>query len=203
MTSGAVEVPALGFDPVDQALGGFEEGGHVHPDVVVVGDEGGGGAEVVENGDSTTPLDAGHLLLDGGFLVRRQVFAEGRRHAGHARAAESVENQIAGFRVVEDVPQDRLVGNLRVVAVGHVDRVVLARSHVEGKRLAVIRLLGVVGLAVTGNQVPEERIRAGGEMGRVGEGQDVLDLAHGEPVDLSKVRIEQMLAKTIKEMRPA
>ena len=168
-----------------------------------MGDEGGGGAEVVEDGDPPAPLDAGHFLLDGGFLVGRQVFAEGRRHAGHARAAEAVENQVAGLRVVEDVPEDRLVGDLRVVAVGHVDRVVLARSHVEGERLAVIRLLGVVGPAVVGDHVPEERIRAGGEVGRVGQGQDVLDLAHGEPFDLSEGRVEEMLPQSAEEVGAA
>ena len=58
---------------------------------------------------------------------------------------------------MKDVPEDRLVGDLRVVAVGHVDRVVLARSHVEGERLAVIGLLRVVGPAVIGDHVLEER----------------------------------------------
>ena len=68
--------------------------------------------------------------------------------------------EVARAGVVEDVPEDRLVGDLRVVAVGHVDRVVLARSHVKGERLAVIGLLRVVGPAVMGDHVLEERVRA-------------------------------------------
>src|SRR5271157_175442 len=95
------------------------------------------------------------------------------------------------------------MGDLRVVAVGHVDRVVLARSHVEGKWLAVIRLLGVIGHAVMGDHIPEERIRASGEVGRVGKGEDVLDFAHGESFDLSKSRVEETLSKLVKEVRAA
>jgi len=48
-----------------------------------------------------------------------------------------------------------------------------------------------------------ERIRAGGEVWRVGEGEDVLDCAHGEPVDLSQGRVEEMLSKSAKEVGAA
>ena len=67
-----------------------------------------------------------------------------------------------------------------MVAVGHVDRVVLPRSHVEGERLAVIGLLRVVGPAVMSDHVLEERVWADGEIRRIREGEDVLDLAQGE-----------------------
>ena len=178
---GAIEVTALGVRPVDQGLGIVEKGEHIHPDVVVVSDESGSRAQVVQDGDATAPLDTRHLLLDGGFLIGRQVFAEGRRHARHPGAAESIENEVTRAGVVEDVPEDGLMRDLRVVAVGHVDRVVLARSHVEGERLAMIGLLRAVGPAVMGDHILEERVRAGGEVWRVGEGEDVLDLAKGNP----------------------
>jgi len=90
-----------------------------------------------------------------------------------------------------------------VIAVGHVDRVVLARSHVECERLAVIGLLRVVGPAVMGDHVLEIRVRASGEVGRVRKGEDVLDLAQGKSVILSKARSEQMLPELFEEMTPA
>jgi hypothetical protein len=90
-----------------------------------------------------------------------------------------------------------------LISWGHVDRVVRARGHVEGELLAVVRLLRVVGPAAVGDHAPEERIRSGGEIGRGGPSQDVLDLAHGEPVDLSGEGFEQMLPQSVEKVGAA
>ena len=51
------------------------------------------------------------------------------------------------------------------------------------------------------DHVLEERVRAGREVGRVGESEDVLDLAGGESLTLSKTGIEQMLSELCEEMK--
>ena len=100
--------------------------------------------------------------------------------AGHAGAAEVVENDVAGLRVVEDGRDDREVRHLGVVAVGAVESVGLAGADVDGERLAVIRLVGVVRPAVVLDELGQERIGARGVVRRVGQAQDVLVVRHGE-----------------------
>ena len=56
---------------------------------------------------------------------------------------------------------------------------------------------------MVGDHVREERIRAGGEVGRVGQGENVLDLARGEAFNLAKVGIVKSLPKLIEEVRSA
>ena len=73
--------------------------------------------------------------------------AQLRRDASHPRATEAVEHDVARLGVVEDVPHDRLVRHLGVVAVGVVDRVVSAFADVccEGLTAVLVACLVVCG----------------------------------------------------------
>jgi hypothetical protein len=59
---------------------------------------------------------------------------------------------------------------------------------------ASLWLARVVGLAVMLDEVGNERVWAGGVVRRVGERQDVLVRADGEPLDLAKFRVSQEFA---------
>jgi hypothetical protein len=96
------------------------------------------------------------------------------------------------------VPHRRMIPvptGLRVAAQGIVDRLAPVRIHLKGERLAVIWLLRVVGPAVMGDHVREERVRTGREVRWVRKGEDVFDLGQGKSLSLSEVGIEQMLMK--------
>ena len=138
---------------VQQLLGRFGELVHVEGDVVVGGDERGRGGQVAQNGPPCAPLGRlAALVLP--FLLELAAVLFGRRaaplggHAGHSRAAEAVQHDVAGFGVVQDRRDDCQVGHLGVIAVRPVEGIGLAHAHVHGKRLAVVLLGGVVGRAV-------------------------------------------------------
>jgi hypothetical protein len=148
-------------------------------------------------------------------------------HAGHAGAAKAVEDDVAGVGVVQDVAHDRLVGHFGMVGVGVVDGVVLALGHVGGEGFAVIgwkvgRLEGWLGVVIVGRIVREtqflaelsafglpafddfgqEGVGAGGVVGWVGEGQDVLVRADGEALDLAEFGVFQFLPQLLQVFGP-
>ena len=121
--------------------------------------------------------------------------------ASHARAAEAVENDVAGLRVVEDGRDDRQVRDLGVVAVRAVERVGLAGADVDGERLAVVRLVGVVRPAVVLDELGQERVGTRGVVRRVGQPQDVLVFGHGEVGPLPQ--LGELLLQSRGEVLPA
>ena len=82
--------------------------------------------------------------------------------------------------------------HLGVIAVRPVDGMGLAFADVDRKRLAAVRLVGIGGLAAGFHERTEEGVWAGGVPGRVGEIQDVLNLAVGK-ADLVLPALEQVL----------
>ena len=175
----------LGLDLRQESAGGGVERVHVERDVVVGGDERGGRREVAENHPASAPRRRIALLRLPELFQRPAV--GGRRRAaplggdaGHARAAEAVENDVPRLGVVEDGRDDRQMRHLGVVAVRPVERVGLAGGDVDGERLAVVRLVGIVRPAVVLDELGQERVGARGVVRRVGQPQDVLVFRHGE-----------------------
>ena len=82
--------------------------------------------------------------------------------------------------------------HLGVVPVRPIDGMGLAFADVDCERLAAVRLIRIVGLAAGFHERTEEGVWAGGVPGRVGEIQDVLDLAVGK-ADLVLPALEQVL----------
>ena len=175
----------LRLDLLQDSAGRGVEHADVKRDVVVGGDEGGGRRQVAEDHPAGAP---GRRLpfLRLPVLFQRPAVGGRRRaaplggDAGHARAAEAVEDDVAGLRVVEDGRDDREMRHLGVVAVRPVEGVGLAGADVDGERLAVIRLFRVVRPAVVVDELGQERVGAGGVVRRVGQPQDVLVCGHGE-----------------------
>ena len=179
-------------DLAQQPLGRAPERWRVERRVVPGGDERRGGAEVVEDGSAAAePRDRPAALPDGSRLVhevaevghRAPVGAELRGDAGHPRPAETVEHHVAGVGVVQDVPHDRPVRHLGVVAVGGVHLVATALRHVGRERLAVVAVAGVVRQSGRPSQLGalhlpscdrlgEKGVRASGVVRRVGERRD-------------------------------
>ena len=93
------------------------------------------------------------------------------------------------------------MGNLGVVTVGHVDSVVLARSHVGGERLAVVRLVQVVFASFGFDGLLEERVGTGCEIGWVREGQDVLVTAQRETFRPAERRVDQLFPESLRKYR--
>jgi len=54
-----------------------------------------------------------------------------------------------------------------------------------------------------GDHILEERVRTYGEVGRVGQGKNVLDVARGKSISLPEGGVVQMLAKSFKELGTA
>ena len=175
----------LGLDLRQNCAGGVVERGGVERDVVVGGDEGGGGREIAQDDAAGAPRWR-LTFLGLPDLLDRSAVSSGRRtaplggDAGHTGTAESVENHVAGLRVVEDGRDDRQVRHLGVVAVRPVERVGLAGADVDGERLAVVRLVGVVPPAVVLDELGQERVGARRVVRGVGQPQDVLVLRYGE-----------------------
>ena len=82
--------------------------------------------------------------------------------------------------------------HLGVIAVCPVDGMSLALAHVDRERFAAVRLIQIIGLAAGFHERTQEGVRAGGVPGRVGEVQDVPDLAVGK-ADLVLPALEQVL----------
>ena len=82
--------------------------------------------------------------------------------------------------------------HLGVIAVCPVDGMGLALADVDRERLAAVRLIRIAGLAAGLHERAQEGVRAGGVPGRVGEVQDVLDLAVRK-ADLVLPALEQIL----------
>ena len=82
--------------------------------------------------------------------------------------------------------------HLGVIAVCPVDGMGLALADVDRERLAAVRLIWIVGLAVGFHERTQEGVWASGVPGRVGEIQDVVDLAVGK-ADLVLPALEQVL----------
>ena len=194
---GLVHPADFRLDLVEQRAAGIGEPVEIERQAVVGGDEAGERREIVLDGSPKAPTRLGEALLG----PRRFEFlpvglgrrpAPLRRHAGHARAGETVQHQIAGLGVVEDRGYDRQVWHLRVVSVRPVHGVGLAFADIDGKRLAAVRLVRVVGVAVCVHERAQERVRTGRMPGRVREGENVLDLAVGE-ADFVLPALEQVL----------
>ncbi|MBT9153585.1 MAG: hypothetical protein DDT39_00242 [Firmicutes bacterium] len=97
---------------------------------------------------------------------------------------------------MQNVAHYGLVRHLGVVGVGVVDGVVLALAHIRREWLAAVSVgRRVVGLAVMLHKVPDKRVGAGGVVGRVGQGEDVLVRTDREPFDLAKLRVLQLLTQ--------
>ena len=190
---------------VQELLRGFGERIDVEGNVVVGGNEGGGRGQVSQNGLPSAPLRRlsavpPPLLFQLQAVLGRRRAAPLRGDAGHARTAEAIEHDVARLRVVEDGRHDGPVRHLGVVAVGLVERIGLADAHIHGERLAMVGLVGIVGLAVLFHELGEERIGAGRVVRRVGQAQDVLVLADGKVVALPQVR--ELLLQPGKEVVP-
>ena len=189
----------LGLDLGQESVGRGVERADIERDVVVGGDEGGGRRQVAEDHAAGAPRRRLAFLRLPALLQRAAV--GGRRgaaplggDAGHARAAEAVEDHVAGLRVVEDGRDDRQVRHLGVVAVRPVEGVGLADADVDGERLAVVRLVGVVRPALALDELGQERVGARGVVRRVGQPQDVLVFGHGEvrsPPQLGELLLQQ------------
>ena len=175
----------LRLDLLQQPTRGPVERIDVERDVVVGGDERGRRRQVAQDHAPGAPRRRGApLRLPALFqcpaIGGRRRAAPLRGDAGHARPAEAVENHVAGPRVVEDGRDDRQVRHLGVVAVRPVEGVGLAGADVDGERLAVIGLVGVVRPAVALDELGQERVGTRGVVRRVGQPQDVLVVRHGE-----------------------
>jgi len=225
---GLVHPAALFFHFAEDAAGFPLKGVGVHRGVVVVGDEGGGGAEVNQDGPAGAQAGEGAALLvqDGAVVLdpvaqaldSPAVAAELSGHAGHAGAAEAVQDDVTGVGVVEDVAHDGPMGHFGVVGVGVVDGGVLALGDVGGEGFAVVggaagearRLLGRVvrgeaplGAELTAFLPPaledfgEEGVGTGGVGGRVGEGQDGLVGADGEALNGAEGGVAQGLPQPL------
>ena len=185
--------------------------GGVHGGVVVVGDEGGGGGKVNEHGFARAQAgDTAVAVPDPALRVHAvaQAFYRGfvpaqlRGYARHARAAKTVQHNVAGVGVVQNVAHDGFVGHLGVVGVGVVDGVVLALAHVGREGVAVVAVLVVGGQAqFTAQRGPfllparhnlgQKGIGAGGVIGWVGERENILLLPDGKAGNGAEFRVLQ------------
>ena len=84
---------------------------------------------------------------------------------------------------------------LSVVTMSSIELICLSLAHVNGERLAMIRLVRIVWLAVVLDEFTEKRIRAGGVVRRVGQCEDVLVLADRKALDLAKLGILELLSQ--------
>ena len=94
---------------------------------------------------------------------------------------------------MQEVAHDGAMRDFGVVRVGIVDGMVFAFAHVRRERLAVVRLLRVVGRAVAFHEISEPGIRARRIIWRIGQGEDVLILADGKTLDLAELGVFQFL----------
>ena len=117
-----------------------------------------------------------------------------RRHPGHARAREAVQDQVAGLGVVEDRGHDRQVRHLGVIAVRPVDGMGLALADIDRERLATVGRIRLAVLAAGFHEFAQERVRARRMPRRVGEVQDGFGLAVGK-ADLVFPALEQVLGR--------
>ena len=189
----------LRLDLVEQGAAGVGEGDDIERKSVVGGDEARGRREIVQDRAPGAPARLpepflGPLRFECFPPSLRRGPAPLRGHAGHAGAGKAVQHQIARLRVVEDRGHDRQVRHLGVVAVRPVDGVGLALAHVDREGLAAIGLGGVVRPAVRRRERAQERVRAGGMPGRVGQGEDIVDLAVGKP-DLVLPALQQIFRR--------
>ena len=200
-----VHPPDLGLHLLQQPGGGIAECGDIERQVVVGGNERGGRRQVAEDHAPRSPFGShpslvSPLLFELESKRRRRRAAPLGRNAGHAGAAEAVQNDVAGLRVVKDGGDDGAVGHLGVVAVGAVEHVGLAGAHVHRKGLAVVRLRRVVSPAVVLYELGQERIGTGRVPGWVRQPQDVLVVALREVVTLAQLR--QLLLQPFQEVAP-
>ena len=196
----------LGLDLCEESDGRVAERADVERGVVVGGDEGGGRREVAEDHAASAPRRRVTFLRLPALFQRPAV--GGRRgaaplggDAGHAGAAETVQDDVARLRVMEDGRDYCQVRHLGVVPVCPVERVGLAGADVNGEGLAVIRLVGVVRPAVVLNELGQEGVGARGVVRRVGQPQDVLVFGHGEVGPLPK--LGELLFQPCQEVLPA
>src|SRR5690606_33806193 len=74
----------------------------------------------------------------------RFVSAKPRSHTSHPSAGKSVQNEITRHGVVQDVPHDRLVWHLCVVAMCRVNWVVFPFTYIRCKWLLAVLLRRLV-----------------------------------------------------------
>ena len=87
---------------------------------------------------------------------------------------------------MQNIPHYRLMRNLCVVAMSHINGIILSLAHIRGKRLPMIVVRRfIIRSAVLGNEIRDERIRARGIIRRTGQGNDVLVLRNGEAFDMA------------------
>jgi hypothetical protein len=140
---------------------------------------------------------------------RRQVGEDGvpaglaGGDAGHARAGEGVEDEVARLGVVLDQGTDDLRRDLGVVRVEGVHRVAGGGAQVAAVRRGGGRGTLVVSPGVPAPEVRQERVRAGREVRRVGEGEDVLVGPEGEALRAAEGRVTQAPAQPIQEVGAA
>jgi len=96
------------------------------------------------------------------------------RHSRHSGTGEAIQYDLTWPCIMEYRGDYGQVGDFCVVAMSFVQCVGLARGDIYREGLSRIRFVGVIGTAVVGYKVSQPRIRAGGIVWWIGEGQDVL-----------------------------
>jgi len=147
---GLVHPAAFLLDLPQDTLGFALKGDGIHRRVVVIGNECGGWRKVIEHCLAGAQTRDGflalpnhpvfiHLVAQGfhGLFIAAQLSS----HAGHARAAKAVEDDIAWVGVVQDVTHNGFMRDLGVVRMRVVDGVILALRDVGRKRLALIAVI--------------------------------------------------------------
>ena len=109
-----------------------------------------------------------------------------RGNAGHAGSAKAIEDDIAGFGVVENVAHNGFVGNFGMVAVGVINGVVLTFGDICGEGFALVIVGGwVVGGGVFADKIFNKGIGASGVVRRVGERDNIFVGAFREAFDIA------------------
>jgi len=218
---GLVHPAALGLHLAQDALRLPPEGGRIHRRVIVIGDKGRRGREVVEHRPAgaqqpDASLALKHLIAAHGIAQlahRIRVAAELRGHPRHPGAAETVIDDIPRVGIVQDIAHDGLVGHLGVVRVGVVDGMVLALGDIRRIGLAVVAvaILSAVGLlrqpqllAQGGalgypalQDLGQKGVGAGGIVRRVRERQDGLIAAQRKALRGPEIGILEILGQAL------
>lgn len=195
----------LGAQLLDDGVGLLAEPGNVQGKVIVGSDERGGRGQVIQYDSARPPLRSGPSLrlaqrLDLAAVGSGSRFAPLRCNPRHAGSGEAVQNEVARLGVVEDRWDNRKVGNLGMVRVGLVNRVVLSLRHVDGHWLPAVAHAGVIRFPVAPHELSEERVRARCVVRRVGHCQDGFVGALRKPFGRAKHWVFELLGQQFQEV---
>ena len=105
---------------------------------------------------------------------------------------------------MENVAHNGFMGDFRVIGVDVVKCFSFALANVGGEGFYAMGVrVPVIFRPEVGDEIRQERIRAGRVIRRVGQRQDVLVFADGKSFDLAERRVFQLLTQFLREVRTA